>query len=130
MCLITKILGIIQFFGFSVTPVATQFEAAQRAIIHFHMRAKTSLQGILVATAGLTIVVAFSADRPAPIYAESNVLLVTLDTLRADRLGTYGYLHGDTPHLDQLARTGIRFDQVISPMPMTLPAHTSLMTAR
>ena len=93
------------------------------------MRAKTSLQGILVATAGLTIVVACSADRPAPIYAESNVLLVTLDTLRADRLGTYGYLHGDTPHLDQLARDGIRFDQVISPMPMTLPAHTSLMTA-
>jgi len=101
----------------------------ERDIVPFHMRAKTSLQAIFVATAGLTIVAACSPDHPAPIYADSNVLLVTLDTLRADRLGTYGYLQGDTPHLDQLARDGIRFDQAISPMPMTLPAHASLMTA-
>jgi len=57
------------------------------------------------------------------------VLLVSVDTLRADRLGAYGYREAETPRLDRLAREGIRFEQVVSPLPLTLPAHTSLMTA-
>jgi arylsulfatase A-like enzyme/Tfp pilus assembly protein PilF len=57
------------------------------------------------------------------------VLLVTIDTLRADRLGAYGYAAGETPRLDALAADGVRFDQAISPMPMTLPSHTSLMSS-
>ena len=56
------------------------------------------------------------------------MLLVTLDTTRADRLGCYGYAAGLTPHLDGLAASGVRFDAAYSPSPMTLPAHTTLLT--
>ncbi len=95
------------------------------------MCAKLRLGGILYPSvcAGLLAIAACSTGPSTPIYEGANVLLVTLDTLRADRLGAYGYGPGDTPRLDRVAREGIRFDQAVSPMPMTLPAHTSLMTA-
>ncbi len=57
-----------------------------------------------------------------------NVLLITIDTLRADHLGCYGYTRIRTPALDGLAREGIRFDRVFTPVPLTLPAHCSIMT--
>ncbi len=60
-------------------------------------------------------------DRP-------DVLLVTLDTLRTDRVGAYGHEGGATPRLDALAARGTLFEQAYSPAPMTLPAHASLMT--
>ena len=44
--------------------------------------------------------------------AGPNLLLITIDTLRADHLGSYGFADIDTPHLDRLARQGVRFDQV------------------
>lgn len=57
-----------------------------------------------------------------------NVLLVTIDTLRADHLGAYGYGKIKTPHIDGLASEGIRFEYAYTPCPVTLPAHTSLLT--
>jgi arylsulfatase A-like enzyme/Flp pilus assembly protein TadD len=57
-----------------------------------------------------------------------RVLLVTIDTLRADRVGAYGDARAITPTLDALAASGVRFDAAISPVPITLPAHTTLMT--
>jgi arylsulfatase A-like enzyme/Tfp pilus assembly protein PilF len=57
-----------------------------------------------------------------------NVLLVTLDTVRADRLGSYGYAAARTPRLDALARSGARFENAFTVTPLTLPAHASLMT--
>jgi arylsulfatase A-like enzyme len=57
-----------------------------------------------------------------------NVLLVTLDTLRSDRVGCYGYKGVETPALDALAAGGVRFANVVSPVPMTLPAHASILT--
>ncbi len=57
-----------------------------------------------------------------------NVLLITMDTTRADRLSCYGYPIETTPHLDRLAAEGARFAQCTSPAPITLPAHCSLMT--
>jgi len=75
------------------------------------------------------LVAACSGPPPGPSYPGANVLVVTIDTLRADRLGAYGHAGAETPRLDRLAREGVRFDQAISPMPMTLPSHTSLMTA-
>jgi choline-sulfatase len=57
-----------------------------------------------------------------------RVVLVTIDTLRADHLGCYGGSWIDTPALDALAERGVRFETVISPAPLTLPAHVSLMT--
>ena len=61
-------------------------------------------------------------DRPP------NVLLVTLDTTRADRLGCYGHREALTPNLDALATAGVQFDAAYSPSPMTLPAHATLLT--
>src|SRR5438445_12399273 len=57
-----------------------------------------------------------------------NVLLVTLDTTRADRLGCYGWEPALTPSLDGLAARGVTFTQAFSPCPLTLPAHATILT--
>jgi choline-sulfatase len=57
-----------------------------------------------------------------------SVLLVSVDTLRADRLGSYGYTAATTPVLDRLAARGLRFAQAATVAPLTLPAHTSLLS--
>ncbi len=57
-----------------------------------------------------------------------NVYLVTLDTTRADHLGCYGHEGIETPHIDRLAAAGTRYDNAFTPVPITLPAHTSIMT--
>jgi len=72
--------------------------------------------------------------RPSPAPAATiparrdNVLLITLDTTRADRIGAYGYAKARTRHLDRLAAEGVRFAQAFSPAPITLPAHASIFT--
>jgi choline-sulfatase len=58
----------------------------------------------------------------------ANVLLVTLDTTRADRLGCYGYQAARTPNLDDLARQGVLFEKAYCPVPLTLPSHASILT--
>jgi arylsulfatase A-like enzyme/Tfp pilus assembly protein PilF len=57
-----------------------------------------------------------------------NLLLVTLDTTRADRLGCYGYGGAETPVLDGIARDGVLFERCITPTAFTLPSHSSIMT--
>jgi arylsulfatase A-like enzyme/Tfp pilus assembly protein PilF len=57
-----------------------------------------------------------------------NILLVTLDTTRADHLGCYGSTRARTRHMDRLAAEGVRFEWAFSPAPITLPAHASLLT--
>ena len=68
------------------------------------------------------------ARRFLPHKAPRNLLLVSLDTTRADHLGCYGYAAAQTPRLDALARTGLRFEKATTVVPLTLPAHSSLMT--
>ncbi len=62
--------------------------------------------------------------------ARDNVLLVTLDTTRADRLGCYGWTAARTPALDALARRGTLFENAVAQVPMTLPSHATLLTGR
>ena len=69
-----------------------------------------------------------SVLRPAETDRAIHVLLVTIDTLRADRLGAYGYDRIETPNIDGLARRGTLFGRAFSPVPLTLPAHASIMT--
>jgi arylsulfatase A-like enzyme len=59
-----------------------------------------------------------------------NVLLVVLDTVRADRLGLYGYGRDTTPIIDRLAGRGVVFSEARSAAPWTLPSHASLFTGR
>ena len=58
------------------------------------------------------------------------MLVVTIDTLRRDRLGAYGHPGGLTPVLDALATRGVRATHAFSHVPQTLPAHASLLTGR
>jgi arylsulfatase A-like enzyme/Flp pilus assembly protein TadD len=58
-----------------------------------------------------------------------NVLLITIDTLRTDRVGAYGGPGGLTPNLDRLAAEGFRLTRAYSAAPLTLPSHTSILTA-
>jgi choline-sulfatase len=57
-----------------------------------------------------------------------NLVLVSLDTVRADHLGCYHYAAAQTPRIDQLAASGLRFEQASTVVPLTLPAHSSLLT--
>ena len=57
-----------------------------------------------------------------------NVILVTLDTTRADRIGCYGYQAALTPSLDAMAANGVLFERAYTPVPLTLPSHASLLT--
>ena len=57
-----------------------------------------------------------------------NVLLVTLDTTRADRLGCYGYDPADTPTIDSLAERGVLFEDAVTSVPLTLPSHATILT--
>ena len=66
----------------------------------------------------------------APTYADQqNVLLITVDTLRADHLGCYGYPRPTSPHLDAFAAQAVRFERCISVAGTTLPSHLSIMTS-
>jgi len=59
---------------------------------------------------------------------DPNVLWVTVDTLRRDHVGVYGEARAETPHMDALAASGIRFDDAVTPSPETAPAHASMLT--
>ena len=69
-----------------------------------------------------------------PIAADGrrvrHVLLVTIDTLRADRVGCYGYAAARTPTLDALARRGVRFSRAYAAAPITLTSHATMMSGR
>ena len=58
----------------------------------------------------------------------NRVVIVSLDTTRADRLGCYGYADATTPHLDALAGEAALFEQAVSPVPTTLPSHSTIFT--
>jgi len=58
----------------------------------------------------------------------SNIVLITADTLRADKLGAYGNREIETPNLDRLASEGVVFDHASTAVPLTLPAHASILT--
>ena len=59
-----------------------------------------------------------------------NVLLITLDTTRADRLGAYGCRTARTPNLDRLAAEGVLFENAHTSVPLTLPSHSALFSGR
>lgn len=84
---------------------------------------------LVVATAFLATLAATARSQPATrVAARASVLLVTLDTTRADRLGCYGDPSMATPWIDRLTRSGALFEEAISDVPLTLPAHASMMT--
>jgi arylsulfatase A-like enzyme len=68
--------------------------------------------------------------RPLPASGSPNVLLIVLDTVRADRLGMYGYKRPTSPALDRLANRAIRFEEARATAPWTLASHASMFTGQ
>ncbi|MGH7197632.1 MAG: sulfatase-like hydrolase/transferase, partial [Candidatus Omnitrophota bacterium] len=64
-----------------------------------------------------------------PSWGRYNVLVITLDTLRPDRLGCYGNKNIQTPNIDRLAAHGTLFKNAFSQAPLTLPSHAALFTS-
>ncbi|HKI01261.1 MAG TPA: sulfatase [Thermoanaerobaculia bacterium] len=95
------------------------------------------LRRALLATAPMTILILLAAQlvslattrMPPPPAQPGNVVLLTLDTLRPDRVGAYGYTAARTPNLDRLARSGVLFRQAYTPVVLTGPAHAAILTS-
>ena len=85
---------------------------------------RTALLGAGLAVTAVTAWWVAARLHPPPI----GVVVITLDTTRADRLSPYGYMNVSLPSLERLATEGVVFDQATSVAPLTLPAHTSLFT--
>ena len=83
-----------------------------------------------IAAASAVAIVTVAACRSAPPEPAPNVVLVTLDTTRPDHLGCYGDRDASTPNIDAVAAAGARFDMAITPVPITLPSHTTILTGR
>ena len=73
--------------------------------------------GVVVLAVALLLLLLVRGRRPG------NVLLITIDTLRPDHLGCYGYAQIKTPNIDRLAAEGIRFEKALAPVPLTTPYH-------
>jgi arylsulfatase A-like enzyme/Tfp pilus assembly protein PilF len=84
-------------------------------------RVRRSLALAAAASACLLLLAACSSQ-------PERVVLISIDTLRADHLACYGAERARTPALDRIAAQGVRFDQAISPAPLTLPSHSTIMT--
>ena len=67
-------------------------------------------------------------QQPSAGPPKLNVLLITLDTTRADRIGCYGYARAETPAIDALAAKGLRFENAFAHVPLTLPSHACMLT--
>jgi len=83
-----------------------------------------SMNARTIALLGAAALGGCHADAPAP----PNVLIVSIDTLRADRLGCYGHDRPTSPVIDELAREGARFDDCQAPTSWTLPSHVTMLT--
>jgi arylsulfatase A-like enzyme len=71
-----------------------------------------------------------TAALPPAVSGAPNVLVIVIDTLRADHVSSYGYSRPTTPNLDRLAKEGILFQNAISPSSWSLPSHVSLVTGK
>jgi len=94
------------------------------------MNRKSTIPAAAGALAGAVLVLAAGCAglKTPPGAAGFNLLLVTLDTVRADHVGAYGYRQGETPNLDRLATEGVRFADASAPVPLTAPSHASILS--
>lgn len=85
--------------------------------------------GAVVAALALPVIDASGASlRAARGDERPNILLISIDSLRADHLGCYGYPRPTSPSIDRLAAEGARFEVAVAPSPWTLPSHLTLLT--
>ncbi len=85
---------------------------------------------VLIVIIGAVVLLPLLSPDKIPVKRDKrlNILLITLDTTRADRLGCYGYPKAKTPNLDSLAQGGVRFANAYCQVPLTSPSHCSILT--
>jgi arylsulfatase A-like enzyme len=124
---------ILVAFG-AATAFARWFDKHQGPVLRFFKRTSPWLAAFFVlAFVGVRTSEWASASRiesrlPDPIPGTPNVLVIILDTLRADHVSAYGYARNTTPEIDHMAREGVLFENAISPSSWSLPSHVSLVT--
>jgi arylsulfatase A-like enzyme/thioredoxin-like negative regulator of GroEL len=114
-------LGELTAYGSSLQPC----EAAELTarIPRMLRRRRAALLAVLLAAA-----LGAGCRRAAAGPRRPNVLLVTIDTIRADHVGAYGGAQGATPAIDAFARDAVLFEQAIAAAPLTLPSHVAILS--
>lgn len=89
------------------------------------------MRRLLVLALSVLLFAACQAERQAALdLPRGPIILISIDTLRADRIGAWGYSGASTPAIDALASDGVLFENAWSHVPLTLPAHVSVFTGR
>ncbi|MCI0416952.1 sulfatase-like hydrolase/transferase [bacterium] len=105
---------------------------APRARHPHHFR--RNLVGVVLILAAVSFLFFFRRTSSSSIaygqFKDYNVMLVTIDTLRADHLPAYGYSKVKTPNLDRVAAQSFKFARAFAHVPLTLPSHASILTGR
>lgn len=83
----------------------------------------------LILLAAIPALLIGGSSPPASVQARPSVLLITLDTVRADHLGCYGDVRSQTPNIDRLASESVRFANAYTQAPITLPSHAVILTS-
>ena len=86
------------------------------------------LRAAVVFALAMSWAVSAEGGDPAPAFSSPSVLLITIDTLRADHVGCYGYARVETPAMDALAAVGVRFENAYAQAPITLPSHAVILS--
>ena len=79
---------------------------------------------------GLLTLISLIGNLPQTDETPPNIIIITIDTLRADRLPSYGYHRNTAPNLEKLIARGVRFTHHYTPEPLTAPAMATMLTAR
>ncbi|MHC4998065.1 MAG: sulfatase, partial [Planctomycetota bacterium] len=88
-------------------------------------RSTKIILALLALAAVITAIVAYRHFSAPKIR---HIVLISMDTTRADYLSCYGYQHKTTPNIDAVAAEAVRFEQAIAPIPLTLPSHSTMLT--
>jgi arylsulfatase A-like enzyme/tetratricopeptide (TPR) repeat protein len=119
---VLEVLGVPRFFAIEID----RYDA-MRSWRDMRETWRWALAALVVALAG-GAGWWFARGRAAAVPL--NLVIVTLDTTRADRMGAYGYKDIQTPAFDRIAREGVLFDNAVSAAPLTLPVHSSMFTGK
>ncbi len=92
------------------------------------MKSKRLIIILALAVTGIVIVAVFQLNNRPLSAAPDNIFLISIDTIRADRLSCYGYGLKTTPAIDAFASNAVLFENCFSNIPLTLPAHSSMLT--